>query len=101
MHKAARRIDPHPILVTQNENSRFSDPFNTDEVFSTHTNDLGGLGCEIGIVAFAPRLATREIDFLRAQKNAELLGVDLAERLCEQRSGPAGLASGWLLVEQS
>src|ERR1700731_1381897 len=39
-------------------------------------DDLGGLGGEIGIIAFAPRLARRKIDLLNAQEAPDILHID-------------------------
>ena len=50
---------------------------------------VGGLGDELGIVALAPGLAPGEVDLLGAQEAPDILHVDVAQRGCNQRPGPA------------
>jgi len=63
-------------------------------------DDLGRLRHEVGIVAHAPRLAARNIDFPGAKKPPDVLDVDVAERRRQQRPAPVGVTGGRLLVEK-
>src|ERR1019366_7705437 len=65
------------------------------------TDDLGGLGHEVGIIALAPGFAAGKINLLRTQKAPDMLDMDVAESLCQQRPSPVGGASRRLLVEHS
>ena len=55
-------------------------------------NTLGRLGREFGIVADAPGFASREINLVRAQEAPDILNVNVAERLGDQRTAPVGAA---------
>src|SRR5208337_67835 len=81
----------------------FVDRQNDGAIWRSHveTDDLGGLGHEVGIVALAPGFAAGKIDLLRTQKAPDMLDMDVAESLCQQRPSPVGVASRRLLVEQS
>src|SRR5262245_48918129 len=43
------------------------------------TDDIGGFGGKIGIVTFAPALASSQIDLLPAQEASHIVYVDVAE----------------------
>src|SRR6516164_4061755 len=62
-------------------------------------NDIGGLGCEIGIVALAPAFAPGQIDLLLAQEPSHVVYVDVAESLSDQLTSPAGAALRDRLIE--
>jgi hypothetical protein len=57
-------------------------------------DDLGCLGREFGVVAFAPRLAAGEVDLVRAQKAPDILDMDVVERLGDERAAPVGVTLG-------
>ncbi len=63
-------------------------------------DNLGRLGCKFRIVADAPGFAPGEIDLLGAQKPPDVLDMNVAERLSDQRSGPIGAAFRRRRVEQ-
>src|SRR6476469_3895263 len=57
---------------------------------------IGSLAGELRIVALAPALATAEIDLVFAQGTPDVLHVDVAQGLRDQRSVPTGKAfGGW------
>src|SRR6478672_8095318 len=56
---------------------------------------IGSLAGELRIVALAPALATAEIDLVFAQGTPDVLYVDVAQGLRDQRSVPPGKAFGW------
>ena len=53
-------------------------------------HNIGSLAGEFGIIALAPALACRQIDFVRVQDAPDLLHIDVAKRCGDQRAGPAG-----------
>jgi hypothetical protein len=63
------------------------------------TNDIGGLGGELRVLALAPAFAAAQIDPLLAQGAPDILNVDVAKRLRNQRSVPAREALGRRLIE--
>ncbi len=60
---------------------------------------IGSLGGELGVVALAPALAAAEIDLLLAQGSPDILHVDVAQGLRDQRSVPTGKAFGRRPIE--
>ena len=52
-------------------------------------NDIGGFGRKVRVVALAPGLASREVDLVAAQEPPDILDVNIAQRLGQQRPGPA------------
>jgi hypothetical protein len=65
-------------------------------------DDTGGLRGKIGIVALAPGLADRQIDLVAPQQAApDILNVDVAQRLGQQRPGPPRKSLRRRLVQKS
>lgn len=63
-------------------------------------DDIGCLGSERRIVALAPGFTSRKIDLLRTQEAPDILHVDIAESLGQQRSGPARIALRRRTIEE-
>jgi len=63
-------------------------------------DDFGRLADEIGIGAFAPRFASRKVDFVGPQEPPDILLVHVAKRPGEQRRRPVGQARRRLGVKQ-
>src|SRR5579863_7636047 len=64
------------------------------------TDDIGGLRREIRIVALAPGFARHQIDLVVPQAAPDILNVDIAQRLGQQRPCPAPEPRRWRLVQQ-
>ena len=48
-------------------------------------NDIGGFGREVRVIALAPGLAGHKVDLVVAQEPPDILDVDIAQRLGQQR----------------
>ncbi len=62
-------------------------------------DDICGLGGKLGVRALAPALAAAEIDLLLAQRSPDILHVDVAQCLGDQRSVPTCKACGGWRIE--
>src|SRR5215470_844208 len=89
----ARELDTTPTTVSL-WRGRFA-----RERRHVEADHIGSLAGELRIVALAPALATAEIDLLFAQGTPDLLRVDVAQGLRDQRSVPTGKAFGWWPIE--
>jgi hypothetical protein len=63
-------------------------------------DNISGLLRKIGIVAFAPGFAGQKIDLVVPQAAPDILNVDIAQRLGQQRPRPPGEPLGRRLVQQ-
>src|SRR6266567_3464275 len=63
-------------------------------------NNIGGFGRKVRVVALTPGLASREINLVAAQEPPDILDVDIAQRLGQQRTGPACKPFRWRFVQQ-
>ena len=52
-------------------------------------NDIGGFGRKVRIVTLTPGLASHEVNLAVAQETPDILDIDIAQRLGQQRAGPA------------
>src|ERR1043166_3720530 len=52
-------------------------------------NNIGGFGRKVRVVALAPGLASRKVNLVAAQEPPDILDVNIAQRLGQQRAGPA------------
>src|SRR5437879_9880202 len=63
-------------------------------------NNIGGFGRKVRVVALTPGLASREVNLVAAQEPPDILDVNIAQRLGQQRTGPACKPFRWRLVQQ-
>ena len=56
------------------------------------TNHIGGFRGKFGIVALAPGLAGGKVDIVFAQEAPDILNVNIAQALGQQRARPSGIA---------
>ena len=63
-------------------------------------NDLGGLGRKFRVIALTPGFAPRQVDLLGAQETPNILHMNVAKPLGDQRPGPVGVAFRRRSVEQ-
>src|SRR2546426_11758302 len=71
--------------------------FTDDDV---ETNNIGGFGRKVRVVALTPGLASREVNLVAAQEPPDILDVNIAQRLGQQRAGPARKPLRGRLVQQ-
>jgi hypothetical protein len=62
-------------------------------------DNVGSLGSKIGVIVFAPTLATSKVYVVCTQKTPDVLLVHVAKRLSQQLCSPAHIALGWRLNE--
>src|SRR6266702_1680658 len=63
-------------------------------------NNIGGFGRKVRVVALAPGLASREVNLVAAQEPPDILDVNIAQRLGQQRAGPARKPLRRRLIQQ-
>jgi hypothetical protein len=63
-------------------------------------DDLGRLGNKVGIVAFTPGFAAGKVNLLSAKKPPDILNVDVAQSLGQQRPAPVGVALRRFFIEK-
>src|SRR6266852_2157695 len=63
-------------------------------------NNIGGFGRKVRVGALAPGLASREINLVAAQEPPDILDVNIAQRLGQQRAGPARKPLRGRLIQQ-
>src|ERR687898_2821110 len=61
---------------------------------------IGGFRPERGVVALAPRLAGGKVDGVVAQETPDILNINVAQGLGQQRTGPPGIARRRRLIQQ-
>src|SRR5438034_7092087 len=61
---------------------------------------LGGFGRKVRVVALTPGLASREVNLVAAQEPPDILDVNIAQRLGQQRAGPARKPLRGRLIQQ-
>src|SRR6202140_2405289 len=64
------------------------------------SNNIGGFGRKVRIVALTPGLASREVNLVAAQEPPDILDVNIAQRLGQQGAGPACKPFWWRFVQQ-
>jgi hypothetical protein len=63
-------------------------------------NHIGGFRRELGVVALAPRLVGGKVDVVLTQEAPDILNVNVAQYLGEQRTRPPGIALWWRLLQK-
>jgi hypothetical protein len=63
-------------------------------------DDVGSLGSKLGIVAFAPGFAPREVNLVSTQEPPDILDIDVAECLGQERPTPAAIALRRRLIQK-
>ena len=63
-------------------------------------DNVGGLGCKLGIVALAPGFAGRQVDLVVSQEPPDILNANIAQRLGQKRSRPSRKSFRRRLVQQ-
>src|SRR6266511_1384245 len=63
-------------------------------------DNIGGFGRKVRIVALTPGLASRKVNLVAAQEPPDILHVDIAQRLGQQRAGPACKPLRGRLIQQ-
>src|SRR4029077_13843385 len=63
-------------------------------------DNIGGFGRKVRVVALTPGLASREVNLVAAQEPPDILDVNIAQRLGQQRAGPARKPLRWRLIQQ-
>ena len=63
-------------------------------------NNIGGFCRKVRVVALTPGLASREVNLVAAQEPPDILDVNIAQRLGQQRAGPARKPLRRRLVQQ-
>src|SRR6201993_4921914 len=63
-------------------------------------DNIGGFGRKVRIVALAPGLASREVNLVAGQEPPNILDINIAQRLGQQRAGPTRKPFRWRLVQQ-
>jgi hypothetical protein len=63
-------------------------------------NDIGGFGRKVWVVALTPGLANHEVNLAAAQEPPDILDIDIAQCLGQQRAGPACKPFWWRFVQQ-
>ncbi|MET4117832.1 hypothetical protein ABIB85_004484 [Bradyrhizobium sp. JR1.5] len=56
---------------------------------NVEADNIGGFGRKVRVVALAPGFANNKVDLVVAQEPPHILDVNIAQRLGQQRSGPA------------
>jgi len=82
-------------LLVNAENDRFGGRVHIK------ADNIGGFLRKIGVVALAPGLARRQIDLVVPQAAPDILDIDIAQCLGQQRPRPPPKALGWRLVQQA
>src|SRR6201993_543910 len=63
-------------------------------------DNIGGFGRKVRVVALTPGLASRQVNLVAAQEPPDILDVNIAQRLGQQRAGPARKPfRGWLVQQ--
>jgi len=68
---------------------------------NVETNDISGFRRERGVIALAPGFARRKVDLVLAQEAPDILNVNVAQRLGQQRAHPAGIARRRRLLQSA
>lgn len=63
-------------------------------------SNIGGFDRKVRVVALAPRLASRKVNLVAAQEPPDILDVNIAQRLGQQRAGPAHKSLRGRLIQQ-
>ena len=63
-------------------------------------NNIGGFGRKVRVGALAPGFASREVNLVAAQEPPDILDVNIAQRLGQQRAGPARKPLRGRLIQQ-
>src|SRR4029077_15404838 len=63
-------------------------------------NNIGGFGCKVRVAALAPGFASREVNLVAAQEPPDILDVNIAQRLGQQRASPARKPLRGRLIQQ-
>src|SRR5260370_28309989 len=63
-------------------------------------NNIGGFGRKVRVGALAPGLASREVNLVAAREPPDILDVNIAQRLGQQRAGPARKPLRGRLIQQ-
>jgi hypothetical protein len=63
-------------------------------------HDIGGFRRKLGVGALAPRLAGGKVDLMLAQEAPDILNIDVAQCLGQQRPRPAAIALRWRLLQK-
>src|ERR1700756_585869 len=63
-------------------------------------DNIRGFGRKVRVVALTPGLASREVNLVAAQEPPDILDINIAQRLGQQRAGPTRKPFRWRLVQQ-
>jgi hypothetical protein len=63
-------------------------------------DNIGGFGRKVRVVALAPGLASRQVNLVAAQEPPDILDVNIAQRLGQQRAAPARKPSRGRPIQQ-
>ena len=61
---------------------------------------IGGFRYELGVIALAPGFAGDKVDIVLAQEAPDILNVNVAQCLCQQRARPPGIAPRWRFIQK-
>src|ERR1700758_4969400 len=63
-------------------------------------DNIRGFGRKVRVVALTPGLASREVNLVAAQEPPDILDINIAQRLGQQRAGSTRKPFRWRLVQQ-
>src|SRR4051812_47843523 len=61
---------------------------------------IGGFRYELGVIALAPGFAGDKVDIVLAQEAPDILNINVAQCLCQQRARPPGIAPRWRFIQK-
>ena len=62
---------------------------------------IGGFRYELRVIALAPGFAGDKVDIVLAQDAPDILNINVAQCLCQQRARPPGIAPRWRFIQEA
>lgn len=87
-----QRLDRRLLVGTQNDR--------LGRRIDVKADHIGGFRRKLRVIALAPGLAGRKVDIMLAQEAPDILNINVAQGLGQQRAGPPGIAVRRRLIQK-